>query len=411
MIPAPVIYKDARYDLFAAYPPVARTTKVPVLYATTRQPATSGARSHFTSEPGDGVQLGLATVGLGATNWNWEQLIQSDRESVSGTPRPARVERIEQFGKIDGSDYDSAAERAWVAAINQQLARDENKDVIVYVHGYRVTFEEVLGVAGSFAHYLGSAGAIVTFQWPTGVHFWNYLTDCPRARQYIPQLQHLIELLARKTTAKHINLIAYSCGSPVLAEALSRLRQTYAQDSAEQLGQRLRIGNVMFAASDIDLKHFTKAHLEPILALSTKTIVYVSRNDMALNALSVLLGASRLGAPEGDEIDPKDAIRLKNLPQIDRLEFVNVTRVPGAQEMGGIGGHGYWYANDWVSTDILISMRYQLPAERRGLVPHPRYRAWQFPREYPERLGAANYRLLPERFRRDAGTGGPRPAP
>lgn len=411
MIPAPVIFKDARYDLFAAYPPDARTTGLSVLYATTRQPAASGAPSYFTAKPGDGVQLGIATVRLGAPTWDWEQLIQSDRGSVSGTPRPARVERIEGFGRIDGADYESAAERAWVAAINRQLARDENKQVIVYVHGYRVTFEDVLGVAGSFAHYLGSAGAIVTFQWPTDLHFWNYLTDCPRARQYIPQLQHLIELLARKTTATRINLIAYSCGSPVLAEALSGLRQTYAQDGADELARRLRIGNVTFAASDIDLKHFARAHLEPILELSTKTIVYVSRNDMALNVSSILSGVSRLGAPKGDEIDPKEAIRLRNLPQIDRLEFVNVTRVPGAQEMGGMAGHGYWYGNDWVSTDILIAMRYQLPAERRGLVPHPRYTAWEFPVDYPDRLGAAIRRLLPGRSGRDRGPDDPPAAP
>lgn len=49
--------------------------------------------------------------------------------------------------------------------------------------GYRVTFDEVAVRMGSFAHYLGH-GAIVTFQWPTGPNFWNYLTDCPRAERY-----------------------------------------------------------------------------------------------------------------------------------------------------------------------------------------------------------------------------------
>lgn len=28
-------------------------------------------------------------------------------------------------------------------------------------------------------------------------------------------------------------------------------------------------------------------------------------------------------------------------------------------------GHGYWYANDVISTDILLSLRYPIPPERR----------------------------------------------
>jgi hypothetical protein len=51
---------------------------------------------------------------------------------------------------------------------------------VLYVHGYRVTFDEISVQMGSFAHYLGH-GAMATFQWPTGLNVWNYITDCPRA--------------------------------------------------------------------------------------------------------------------------------------------------------------------------------------------------------------------------------------
>jgi len=36
--------------------------------------------------------------------------------------------------------------------------------------------------------------------------------------------------------------------------------------------------------------------------------------------------------------------------------------------MGGMKGHGYWYANDWISTDIILSLRHPLPPARRCLV-------------------------------------------
>ena len=53
--------------------------------------------------------------------------------------------------------------------------------------------------------------------------------------------------------------------------------------------------------------------------------------------------------------------------------------------MGGMKGHGYWYANDWISTDITLSLRHPLPPARRCLVNRPNTRTvWRFPEKYPE---------------------------
>jgi esterase/lipase superfamily enzyme len=69
-------------------------------------------------------------------------------------------------------------------------------------------------------------GAMVTFQWPTGTYFWNYLTDCPRAERYVPDIERLIALLAQ-SSAENITVVAYSCGSPLLGAALARLRSRH----------------------------------------------------------------------------------------------------------------------------------------------------------------------------------------
>ncbi|MHC4776240.1 MAG: hypothetical protein ACYTBR_13380, partial [Planctomycetota bacterium] len=54
---------------------------------------------------------------------------------------------------------------------------------------------------------------------------------------------------------------------------------------------------------------------------------------------------------------------------------------------GGFGGHGYWYNNSWVSTDILASLRWQLPADQRGLeLLREGGRQWFFPGDYPQRI-------------------------
>ena len=99
-------------------------------------------------------------------------------------PRIGAVESVKIFGSAGAEDATSEADRAFVAAIDAQLARIRNQNLVVYVHGYRVTFDEVAVQMGSFALYLGQ-GAIVTFQWPTGLMFWNYV-PIARAQRSFP---------------------------------------------------------------------------------------------------------------------------------------------------------------------------------------------------------------------------------
>jgi esterase/lipase superfamily enzyme len=162
------------------------------------------------------------------------------------------------------------------------------------------------------------------------------------------------------------------------------------QEDRAQLAKRYRIGNVIFAASDVDLKTFAGEYMPPVMDLARQTIVYMSRNDAALGFSSVIAGASRLGKPNIDDLSVQDIERLANDP---RFQAVDVTEVRGAHEMGGMRGHGYWFANDWISSDVALSLRHSVPPAKRCLIPGPRGVIWKFPENYidcvVERLGAA----------------------
>jgi hypothetical protein len=83
---------------------------------------------------------------------------------------------------------------------------------------------------------------------------------------------------------------------------------------------------------------------------------------------------------------------LDRLAADPRLQVIDVTDVRGAHEMGGMKGHGYWYANDWISTDITLSLRHPIPPQRRCLVRKTGTRAvWRIPDDYP---GCVADRLL-----------------
>ena len=396
MIPTPAVFRDARLDMTVRLPSELRTTQVPVFYATTRAPVEPGKPGHYRDAAGDGVMLGVASVRLGPPGWKWEDLVASDFADTYEHARPGEVERIQELGRWNGVKGASEAEHAFVARINEQLAKTRNPEVVLYVHGYRVRFDEVTVMMGSWSHYLGHS-ALVTYQWPTGQNFWNYLTDCPRAEQYVPDIERLIALLS-ETRAEYVNIIAYSCGSPLLGQALAQLRARHPQEDRAQLAKRYRIGNVIFAASDVDLKTFARKYVPPVMDLARQTIVYMSRNDAALGFSSVVAGASRLGKPDIAELTVQDIERLAADP---RFQAIDVSDVRGAHEMGGMRGHGYWYANDWIATDVALSLRHPITPAQRCLVPGPNRVVWKFPENYVDCLAQRLGAIFPE-IRRDA---------
>jgi len=395
LMPPPVVFKDPRLDFARTLPGELRSTRLPVFYATTRAPAREGKGGYYVNRAGDGMVLGAAAVQIGEPGWSWHDLVVSDRTNTVEQPRPGEVYATEEFGRAREDGEIGEAEHRFLEAIDARLARGRNRELVLYVHGYRVTFDEVAVQMGSFAHYLGH-GSIVTFQWPTGLYFWNYVTDCPRAERYVPNIERLIALLAR-SSAEQINVIGYSCGSPLLAAALARLRARHPAEDRAQLATRYRIGNVIFVASDVDLRTFAREHVPPSLELGQQLIVYVSRRDRALGFSRLIAGASRLGKPDIAELTPGELDRIAADP---RLQVVDVSAVRGAHEMGGMKGHGYWYANDWISTDITLSLRHPIPPERRCLVKRPGTRAvWEIPDDYPRCVADRLLAAFPELHR------------
>jgi esterase/lipase superfamily enzyme len=392
LMPTPVLFQDERLDFSPRLPAALRSTRLPVFYATTRAAASPSEPGHYVNSAGEGMTLGVAGVRLGEPAWTWNDLMASDRTNTVAQARPGAVERIEELGTLRADADKDEAERRFIAAIDAQLAKAINKEIVLYVHGYRVTFDEVAVQMGSFAHYLGH-GAVVTFQWPTGLNFWNYITGCPRAERYIPDIERLVALVAR-SSAERVNILAYSCGSPLLASALARLRARHPQEGRAELAKRYRIGNVIFAASDVDLKTFARQDVPPILDLAQQLIIYASRNDRALGFSSLIAGASRLGKPDIADLSPRELERLAADP---RLQVIDVSDVRGVHEMGGMKGHGYWYANNWISTDVTLSLRHPIPPAQRCLVNAPgKPLTWRFPDDYPKCVGDRLLAAFPE---------------
>jgi hypothetical protein len=93
------------------------------------------------------------------------------------------------------------ADRAFIAAIDRQVLRSRTGEAVIYVPGYRVTFDQVMVLMGSWAHYLGARRRWWRSAGPPG-RGGGALTDCPRARAFIPDIERLVALVAERSQAR-----------------------------------------------------------------------------------------------------------------------------------------------------------------------------------------------------------------
>ena len=81
--------------------------------------------------------------------------------------------------------------------------------------------------------------------------------------------------------------------------------------------------------------------------------------------------------------------------KIEHLDVLNVSYSEGKRDTASFGGHGYWYKNPWVSSEVLATLRFRLTPGERGLEWHEEKLEWYFPQDYPRRVIDAIITSLP----------------
>jgi esterase/lipase superfamily enzyme len=258
----------ARYDASAL------SIEPTVLVATTRKPVNGGrtkpwfgperatrltvARAKLTAP--DDSRFSLAAVGL--ADWRLE------------TVEPVASEIGDLLGQASGGS-----------------------DVLIYVHGFKQTFESAVLDAAHLADGIKFRGQTIVFSWPSKAGFFDYAYDRESAMWSRDEFERVLNSIATTPGAGRIHIVAHSMGTMLTLESL---RQLYAR-SGDALADR--IGAVVFASPDIDMDVFTSAVVR-IGPVGRKITVVAATNDRAL-ALSGRLagGMTRVGAAEKAAIE------------------------------------------------------------------------------------------------------------
>jgi esterase/lipase superfamily enzyme len=355
------------------------------LYATNRAPFDISNRSDgYTIFPSDQLKLGFAIHRVGEGNFSWEEIYDQSLQRERSKKILLSRDYVREVVTYDiGADLEENPSQAegFFQQINEILEkRTMDKDILVYVHGANSGFYRATAQGAQFFHFTGHNTLVLTFSWPSAKSLLKYKIDVLHARQTIPAFARLIELLATRTKARRINILAYSAGALVTAPGLTYLVDRYPDLSKEEIKQKLRIGEVYFAAPDAEFRSFAERYLK-FKDIVGRTTININQNDSVLKLSAFQNGMSRLGRPDPSEVSPE---QLQILIDASRTPEMDVLDISGSEYLQAGGAHNSWYNHPWVSNDALALLLFKASPLQRGLD------------EFRHEDGSTSYRFPPD---------------
>jgi pimeloyl-ACP methyl ester carboxylesterase len=350
----------------------------------------------------------VAEVQLGEVDFDWSFARDISMLTARTDKFPVKIASVEEWGMLGSTvpywaDFDLMyqgrpppdATKKFTNAINAQFDASGRKHVYLFVHGYKVVYENPILVASELWHFLGYKGAFIAYSWPSTPSTFAYIKDSDTSAGYARHFRLLLETIAENTDVEQIHIIGYSNGTRLVARALEQLALINQGKSADELFQKLRIQNVILVGSDIDRGVFDSYLSDGLMNVQRHISVYMSKYDKALGVSQFLTRRQRVGqmygGEKGGELTAAD--RKAALQFADQISMINVSSAEGAE---GANGHGYFRNSPWASSDILMQMYFSLPPKERGLLEEDGLPIYTFPPDYIERLWSSIQEVDPE---------------
>jgi esterase/lipase superfamily enzyme len=390
LMPTPAVMSTGEHNPFSANQELEESTQVPVLYATNRVPVgNSGART-YAIRVDENLRIGVALIRIGEAETTWEKLYRiSTGEEREERPR-LMLEKLQEIGSfpLAGSIAVplSGAAAELFSIVNDALTAGIDKDLMVYVHGANSSVYRAAAQAAQYRHFTGRNSVVLAFFWPSAENLLRYALDVEHASKSVPHFARLIELLARHTEARFLNILAYSAGGQVVSPALAALGRGAEQADRKALKDRLRLGEVYYAAPDVAVKDFVD-DLPAYLDLPRSVTLALNAKDSVLRFAERYHKASRVGRPNPDELTPEEFEIVHSAAEAGNLHLIGIDpeRIPEMEA----GAHNFWYENAWVSSDVLVQFLFHADPALRGLEMNRTERGvvyWSFPDNYPDRI-------------------------
>lgn len=391
-MPPPAVMDDETYNPFVQGAVIQDRHRLPVLYATNRYPAEEKDKEHYyTSRRSDIVRLGVAGIAVAEEGKTWDDMTLIEENRTSHKKSLLEVMDVEEFGILDSSlslftpsairdSINDSAQERFLVELRSQLNQTDSKDVIVFVHGYNVNFENPLLTTAQLWHYLGYRGSFISYGWPATPKGTAYFKDLDTAAFSARSFRVFLDFLAEQEEVENIHILGYSAGTRLVTQTLYQKTLQMNGIPAKEAQLKTKLGTVILASSDMDRGLFGSYLMDGQLNLLQRMDLYSSSRD------TVLLGSQALHqAPRMGQSFTKSEIDESIKSYFDQNRKIMLIDVSEAEKVTSNGGHFYFLESPWVSSDVLLSLLTGLSPSERGLVLHPDLPLWGFPPDYVER--------------------------
>jgi esterase/lipase superfamily enzyme len=220
----------------------------------------------------------------------------------------------------------------FVDDLKSTLRSARAQKVLIFVHGYRVSFADAARTISQMCFDLNFKGIPFLYSWPSKGNFLGYTRDEANAAWTRENFIKTMNTLTGLTDSVEQHLLAHSMGNRVVFQGVQFL-------------QGLRFKQMMLAAPDEDTGTLEN-QMDRFLGHSERITLYASSKDYALRASRWVHGEPRGGQAGVAALDSIDA------------SAVNFSRF----------GHSYFHDQRALLTDIFLLVEHGHPPDQRPLI-------------------------------------------
>ena len=234
-------------------------------------------------------------------------------------------------------------------ACERQAKYEFKKEVLLFVHGYNIGFDDAVKRTAQIAYDLNFEGLPALFSWPSEGSLPKYTIDETNVTWSRPRFAEFLSLVRENLGAGTVHIIAHSMGNRLVAETIASMTAPLATHGT-------CIRQIVFAAPDIDAATFAQL-AKAFHKKAERFTLYASSEDRALKASKIIHKYPRAGESG------------LSLVVVDSVDTIDATAVDTS-----FVGHSYYGDNRSVLADLFdLIQKGSEPRDRFGLRPMKKY--------------------------------------
>ncbi len=253
--------------------------------------------------------------------------------------RYGRFSKPVEIGKKLRTPMAFQDEGDWWQGLQAETDRRQGR-VLLYVHGYRETFETTSKDAAQIARMTGFDGPVIEYSWPSQGQVLKYAADETNMYHDVRNFRDFLRGLADKPWVKEIVIVSHSLGARLVIPAIGTVDRISRR--ADRTGN---ISTIILASPDIDRETFERDIVDEVLspdrvAQGRHITIYASLKDKALAVSRAVHGYPRLGSPYCFDPFAAAELKAKGLPERCFVSAIpGVTVIDTTEVSRGSTGH------------------------------------------------------------------------